>query len=193
MLSSVIISFLAIVLIILLAIVGINYKQQLVSLFGVQYEGEIDYDALKNTINGCYLCNSYIRIGQLFNVFTRSISHHSLYVLTDSQNFIISRISNLVQVLAVAEEDVDNGYIIGYDGYKYDLLEAVDLTGIALKELIDYGKSICESHTYSLFNHNCQEFVYMIMNHYGVISSDGYVRKIKKGLLAQGISELMNN
>ena len=160
-------------------------------IYGVLISDDIDYARLNDKIKKCYVVNCYISFGEKLNVLTRSVSHHALALYTEHNKYIVSRIKNVVQIIEIIEEG--EGYVIGSDNYKYYILESFSLLGLTVSDVVKYGQTVCQKHTYSLLNHNCQEFVYDIMRHYGVISKNDVNRyEGKTNLFLKGVSEVMN-
>lgn len=185
--KNAIILFLVIVIIMMFII--IKYDS---TLYGILIVDDIDYSKLNHKIKKCYVANCFTSFGEKLNILTRSVSHHVLVIYTEHDKFIISRIKNFVQVILVKEDFGD--YVVGTDDYKYYLLESFSLLGLSVSDVIKYGEEICQKYQYSLFNHNCQEFVYDIMRHYKVISEND-VNKYegKMNLFLKGMSEVINN
>lgn len=178
------------ILVILIAILSATVYYNTL-LHGVLFVGNIQYSLLNEPIEVCRLINCFTLVGEKFNVMTRSVSHHAFLIQTENQMCIVSRITNFVQVMEI--KSIEDEVITDINGYKYHVLESFYLNGITFNDFIKSASDVCREHKYSLFNHNCQEFVFKVMLRYGVVSEvDANKHVSKTKLLAQGISEILN-
>ena len=158
---------------------------------GTLLTGNVEYKDFYDPIRKMYVVLCYLDTGKMFNLFTRAISHHGILCVMDNKAYIVSRVRNSVQVIEVAS--IGDYVCTDVDGYNYGILYAFEIDGLTLHQLVKYGETLCKEHKYFIFNHNCQEFVYEILSHYGVLSEkDISPYRGWTPLILQGVSEVLN-
>lgn len=162
-----------------------------IGALGTLMTGNITYSDFNEPIRKMYVVQCHLDVGKRFNLFTRTISHHGILCIMGSNAYIVSRIRNTVQVMEVAS--IDDYTCTDIDGYTYGIIYAFEIDGLTLQQLTKYGEEICSKHKYVIFGHNCQEFVYEILQHYGVLSEkDISPYRGWAPLILQGVSEVLN-
>ena len=162
------------------------------SFTGSQIMGAIQLHRLSEPISKMYIVRCLTSLGKVLHLFTHNISHHGFLIFTDHLSCIVSRMSNMVQVVEVSNID-NSGVVFDICGYKYYPMKSVVLNNVPLGEFVEKGVVVASRNKYSYFSHNCQEFVNDMLKEYGVIESDE--SKSYKGgfsLVRKGICDILN-
>ena len=183
--------FLGILLVILILLYVYTMYNDKKTVKGILFTGNIDYSDMNSPIEKMYVVSCPLGLIDFTNIFTHAVSHHGILCFLKNNQYIVSRVQNTVQVMEVKKlndygcEDIE--------GFKYNVLQAFNVEGLRMSDLLETGKKICDKHTYFIFGHNCQEFVYDILEHYQVLStSNTTIYQGGKKLLMQGLSEIVN-
>lgn len=160
---------------------------------GSQFMGNVALYRVSEPITKMYIVRCLTSLGKALHLFTHNISHHGFLIFTDHLSCIVSRMSNMVQVVEV-REICNDGVVYDVCGYKYYPMKSVSLNNVPLGEFIEKGVEVASRYKYSYFSHNCQEFVNDILKEYDLIESDE--SKSYKGglsLVRRGINDVFGN
>lgn len=167
----------------------------LTSYNGITLIGDISFKDLNENVKYVSILRSKLQFIKFLPIFTKSISHFQLILITNTCSYILSPRGKLLYVIKPDTRDLifieneQKKYILNNEErYYYNKFVNV-VKEYTILEFALYMKNLMNKYKYSFYNHNCQEMCIKTVSNF----VEKYDKKAKLGfnLFMTNVADLL--